>query len=306
MKISLIVPVYNASESLPRCLDSMLAQTFRDFEVLLIDDGSSDDSGAVCDRYVELDNRIRVFHKENGGVSAARQLGIDNARGEYTIHADADDWVEPTMLEELYNKAVDTDADVVICDFYVNKDDRQTYVKQQPIALDHITILRSLFQQLHGSCWNKLVKRACYKEYNIKFPVGINHCEDLLTWIQIYQHPVKTAYLPEAFYHYVQNDESITHHFTRKTYEMRQSFYNEVCKVLPVDGYGQEKRRTRLNVLTEGYMFGVVPNKEAWKELISHNKRAAFCETKSLRWLAGYGCLAVGLFPIAKRLLSYD
>ena len=106
-KISVIVPVYKAEAYLHRCVDSLLAQTFQDFEVLLVDDGSPDRSGEICDEYARKDSRVRVFHKENGGVSSARQYGMDHAQGEYTIHADPDDWVEPTMLEELYRKEKD-------------------------------------------------------------------------------------------------------------------------------------------------------------------------------------------------------
>ena len=118
--ISVIVPIYNAEKTLRKCVDSLLAQTFQDYEILLIDDGSPDQCGAICDEYAKLDSRVRVIHQENQGVSAARQCGMDNAQGEYTIHADPDDWVEPEMLEELYKKAKEDDAYMVICDFYEN------------------------------------------------------------------------------------------------------------------------------------------------------------------------------------------
>ena len=129
--VSVIVPVYKAEAYLHKCVDSLLAQTMTDFEVLLIDDGSPDRSGAICDEYAAKDSRIRVFHKENGGVASARQVGIENVRGEYTIHADPDDWVEPTMLEELYAKAKEDDADMVICDYYINIKSRQKYHSQE-------------------------------------------------------------------------------------------------------------------------------------------------------------------------------
>ena len=96
--ISIIVAVYKAESCLRRCVDSLLAQTFQDYEILLVDDGSPDRSGEICDEYARKDNRVRVFHKENGGVASARQCGMNNARGEYVIHADPDDWVEPNML----------------------------------------------------------------------------------------------------------------------------------------------------------------------------------------------------------------
>ena len=117
--ISVISPIYNMERLLSKCIDSILAQTFNDFELILIDDGSTDRSGVICDEYATRDSRIKVIHKKNEGVSIARQLGIDFAQGEYTIHIDPDDWVEPKMLEELYKKAKSEHADMVICDYYV-------------------------------------------------------------------------------------------------------------------------------------------------------------------------------------------
>lgn len=117
-KVSVIVPVYKAEGYLHRCVDSILAQTFIDWELLLIDDGSPDRSGEICDEYAQKDSRVRVIHKENGGVSSARQRGLDESVGEYTIHADPDDWVEPTMLAEMYQKAKHEDADIVMTDFF--------------------------------------------------------------------------------------------------------------------------------------------------------------------------------------------
>lgn len=204
-KISVIVPVYKAEKYLRRCIDSLLAQTFTDFEVLLIDDGSPDNSGDICDEYAQTDNRVRAVHKENGGVSSARQCGIDNARGEYTIHADPDDWVEPTMLEELYHKAKEEKADMVICDFYLSKNNKDILVRQQPSLLDHVTVQCELFQQLHGSCCNKLVKRVCYSEFSIKFPTELSFCEDLFVNTSLLLHPIRVAYLSRAFYHYEQD-----------------------------------------------------------------------------------------------------
>ena len=212
-KISVIVPVYKAEAYLHRCVDSLLAQTFQDFEILLVDDGSPDKSGEICDEYARKDKRVRVFHKENGGVSSARQCGMDHARGEYTIHADPDDWVDPTMLEELYRKAKEEDADMVICDFYEERKNKTIYVRQQPSSLDHETVLCELFQQLHGSCWNKLVKRACYREFGVRFPEELSCCEDLYVNACLVFEDIKIAYLNKAFYHYDQvvNRNSILH-----------------------------------------------------------------------------------------------
>ena len=117
--VSVIIPVYKVEKYIAECIESILAQTYTNFRLILVDDGTPDNAGKICDEYALKDNRIKVIHKSNGGVASARQMGVDNALGNYTIHADSDDWVEPTMLEELYKKAIEKDADMVICDFYV-------------------------------------------------------------------------------------------------------------------------------------------------------------------------------------------
>ena len=113
-EISIIVAVYNAEKTLKRCVDSLLAQTFAHFEVLLIDDGSTDNSGALCDHYAARDARCRVMHQSNGGVASVRQKGIEEASGRYSIHVDADDWADPTMLANLYTEAERGNADIVL------------------------------------------------------------------------------------------------------------------------------------------------------------------------------------------------
>lgn len=201
-KVSVIVAVYKAENYLRRCVDSLLAQTFKDFEILLVDDGSPDRSGEICDEYAAKDSRVRVFHKSNGGVSSARQCGIDNACGEYTIHADPDDWVESTMLDDLYYKAKEDDADMVICDYYAEERDKIEYIRQKPSALDCETVQRELFQRLHGSLWNKLIRRVCYKKGNVKFPIDLNVSEDLYVCLLLLETIQKVVYLPKAYYHY--------------------------------------------------------------------------------------------------------
>lgn len=233
-KISVIVPVYKAEAYLERCINSLLAQTFTDFEVLLVDDGSPDDSGKICDEYAAKDNRVKVYHKENGGVSSARQCGIDNARGEYTIHVDPDDWVEMGMLKELYEKAKEDDVDMVLCDYYENyeKVNLQVYVNQKPSSLDSDTIISELFQQLHGSCCNKLIRRVCYNRYNVSFPLKLSYSEDLYVILSLLKNNITVSYLQKAFYHYVKdiNDNSLCKSYTEVTIhndlQMRDMFVN--------------------------------------------------------------------------------
>lgn len=180
------------------------------------------------------DSRVRVFHKKNGGVSSARQCGIDNARGEYTIHADPDDWVESNMLEDLYKEAKKMNADMVICDFYKEVADKQIYVKQEPSSLDHETVLHELFYQLHGSCWNKLVKRICYSMYEVTFPENLSFCEDFIVNVQLLRNDLKVGYLPMAYYHYDIgiNENSLTKGDLKSIYFQRKSLLHYFEKYL--------------------------------------------------------------------------
>ena len=302
-KVSIIVPVYKAEAYLHRCVDSILAQTFTDFELLLIDDGSPDRSGEICDEYAQKDSRIRVIHKENGGVSSARQRGLDEAVGEYTIHADPDDWVEPNMLEELYKKAKQDDADIVICDYFNNIGTKQTICRQCPSSLEPKQVIIELFQQLHGSCWNKLARRVCYKQYGIEFPRGINYCEDLFTWVQFLSHKeVKVAYLNKAFYHYFDNPESITRRYQRSQYETRCKFVHLLEKVLPTELRTTILKKVTFNIFIEANIYDVLTQSE-----IKDGLKVFKCDIANLgkRWRIGFILLSLGLNKIAHKFLKY-
>lgn len=303
MKVSIILPVYNAAQTINRMLESLRVQTLTDFEVLMIDDGSTDESCMILDEYANKDTRFKVVHKRNEGVSAARQTGIELAQGEYVIHADSDDWVDATMLEELYEKAKVTDADVVFCDFYSNTDTKQTICKQQPSMLEPDVVLRELFQQLHGSCCNKLVRQACYNKYNVRFPKGINHCEDLLFWAQLLQHTdVKVSYLPKAFYHYYVNSNSITRHYTRSTYEMRLKYLTKLYEILSPK-YKSIKQQAAFGVFTEAVMFNVLSRNEVLEGLKRFQKQIS--DINSLKWKIGFFFLRIGMNRLASKLVHY-
>ena len=247
-KISVIVPVYKAEAYLHRCVDSLLAQTFMIFEILLVDDGSPDRSGEICDEYAKKDSRVRVFHKENGGGSSARQCGMDNARGEYTIHADPDDWVEPNYLEELYKKAKDEDADMVICDFYKVYRNNVIYKNQKPNKLNADAVLRQLLgQQLHGACWNKLIRRNIYLQYDIRFPMDITVWEDLFVNCCVLHYQIKVSYLNRAFYYYdcYSNENSLVRSFIGSIVISQMNFVAHLTHVLDISLYESEFREVK-------------------------------------------------------------
>lgn len=282
-----------------RCLDSLLTQTFRDFEIVVVDDGSTDGSAKVCDEYARRDPRVHVIHKQNGGVSAARQTGLDAAKGDYVIHADPDDWTDPTMLEELYAKAQAEDADMVLCDFYVETLSGQQYEKQQPSSLDHYTVQRELFQQLHGSCWNKLVKRACYNTYGVRFPVGVNFCEDEYTNMALLCNPLRIAYVPKAFYHYVRtlSDSALSRTYNEHSYEVDthiRDLYARLLKDTPNADIAYESKTQ--TIIGRAFFFGAqYYSNAAFRRRFHTYRRAAWqcADRLSFRILMVLACMGM-------------
>lgn len=212
-EISVIMCAYNAGRYIARSIDSLLAQTFSDFELIIVDDCSTDDTLETCRRYAAADRRITVLHNDrNRGVSLSRQRATDAATGRYIIHADADDYVDPDMLQRLHDKAVETGADMVICDYYEERGGETIYHSQQPTMLAPRQVIADLLSgRLHGSCCNKLVARNLYVDNGIRFPEGINCLEDLFVCLRLLNCNPVVAYLPAAFYHYVRiENNSIT------------------------------------------------------------------------------------------------
>ena len=305
LKVSIIIPVYNASDSIRKMLDSILAQTLNEFEVLMIDDGSTDESGRILDEYSAKDKRFKAFHKQNEGVAMARQLGVDNAKGEYCIHADADDRMDSTMLEELYTEAKAKDADVVIADYFVCSKQGETACKQQPSDLSPEHVLQDMFDnKLFGALWHKLVRTDLYRKYNAKFFKGINHCEDLLIWVQLLQHPeVMVSYLPKAYYHYVVNDNSITRHFTHETYEMRLRFRDKLKDLLVVPNAIEIIEKVSFGIFTEGFIYDVLSSEEMEKGIFTYRKSIEHLD--SLKWKMGFLLLKWGFKDFAHKLIHY-
>lgn len=201
--ISIIVAVYNAEIYLRRCIDSLLAQTFTDFEVLLINDGSTDKSGVMCDEYARNDSRFKAFHRTNHGVGSTRHFGMKQAQGIYTLHVDPDDWLDNNTLEALYDTACKQQADMVIYDFMEEYPHKSVRSKQQPTECDASQALCDILSsKLHGGCCNKLIRRSCYTDYGIHFIEGLNWGEDTVTVIRLLQQPIRVAYCKNTVYHY--------------------------------------------------------------------------------------------------------
>lgn len=185
-KVSIVIPIYNAEQYLNKCLDSVLTQTFEDFELLLIDDGSKDNSGKICDDYATRDSRIRVFHKSNGGVSPARNLGLDNVLGEWIYFMDADDELFENSLEFLIS-GIDDTVDVVM-GAYVRSDTNQVYsIYDEPIVItnkEQSVVILYDSRNYQGFMWIRMFRTNIIKKENIRFDISISIKEDTLFILQ--------------------------------------------------------------------------------------------------------------------------
>lgn len=210
-KISIIVPIYNVEEYLPRCIDSILAQTFKDFELILVDDGSLDNCGKICDEYAQKDDRIVVIHKENGGLSDARNAGIDVATGEYIGFIDSDDWIDSNMYYVLYNNAIKNMADISECLFTQCSDN--IVVKQPNKIIEKVFSKENAIIELYNNdnfgsitVWNKLFKKSLFDI--IKFPFGkIN--EDQFVTPKLFYYANCVVFCNYIGYYYFSRQNSI-------------------------------------------------------------------------------------------------
>ncbi len=210
--ISIIVPVYKAEKYLSACLDSLFAQTYSNIEIILVNDGSPDNSGQLCNEYAAKDSRIRVIHKENGGASSARNLGLDNAKGEYIAFVDSDDAVAPTFLEDRYNNAVKTGSDVSICEFQLVKENEPfTPPEDKDYELLSFSRLEGarnaiVCKYYAGSCCSPLFKRKTVED--IRFREDVHFAEDVVFVIDALLRADRICFTRKPLYYYVDHPAS--------------------------------------------------------------------------------------------------
>jgi len=230
IKVSVIVPVYNVEKYLEQTIDSVINQTLKDIEIILIDDGSLDNSGIICDNYAKKDSRIVVFHQENQGVSAARNKGIELAKGEYISFVDSDDLVDEKMLEVLYGKGHSNDLDIVMCgfttDWYGKKHKWNCNLKSEEIIhkneiSDFLVSYKNVF--LVNNIYAKIHKRDFLLNNNIFFPLNLNIQEDTIFVLKTLLFAKSIYYIKESYYNYIKRNDSLT---TKKYRENLHNFYN--------------------------------------------------------------------------------
>lgn len=220
--ISVIVPVYKVESYLRRCIDSILNQTYTDFELILVDDGSPDNCGAICDEYAHRDNRVVVIHQKNSGVSAARNAGLDISKGDYLSFVDSDDYIYPQYLDKLYSHLVVQEADISICKtiHFSNEIPEKQESASVGNIYDRIEVCSMLcdYRKAIGIVepWGKLYKKKFFD--NVRFPVGRIH-EDQFVAHKIMYASEKTVIIEDQLYGYFHNPDGITKHFSIKRYD---------------------------------------------------------------------------------------
>jgi len=294
-EISVIVPVYKVESFIHRCVNSILSQSFSDFELILVDDGSPDDCGKICDAYGAQDSRIHVIHQQNGGLSAARNSGIDyvlsNSHSHWLAFVDSDDWVHPDYLKQLYAVAEQTLCKISACGFFRTEGD--PFPEQQDFSVQCMSADDYYCGQMHDGvtavAWNKLYHRSLFKK--LRYPIGKLHEDEFTTYLAIYQ-AGKIGVTPAKLYAYYQNPAGIMRsEWNPRRMHVLEAFEQQIA-------FAREQGNDRLlQKTTEQYIYSVydhlnkaivVYRKELRRKLRVALKLGAECgcfpKTKQNRW----------------------
>lgn len=284
MLVSVIIPIYNVEAYLSQCLDSVIAQTYSNLEVLLINDGSTDGSLTIANQYAANDPRIVVVDKPNEGVAATRNVGIGEARGEYVQFVDADDWIQHDMIQQMLNTALKCNCDIVSCGDILEFSDGKTIISnpiKEDVLLRDCSQILSIFLEhklMNGALRTKLFKRSLFN--GLQFDPDVSYGEDaLLVWKMLQRNPnISLAFVPESYYHYRMNNTSISHSFgklkftaykvwktitddTERLYpdllpQAQASFCNQMTVILynaAINGYQYDENIQRLQDVVRKY-----------------------------------------------------
>ena len=278
-EVSIIVPVYQVEKYIRQCVDSILAQTFTDFELILVDDGSKDQSGQICDEYARMDERVRVIHKENGGLSDARNKGMDQINGNYFMFVDSDDYIAPTMIECLHKSIMSNNADIAACNFlYFFENDRKkdfsTNIKSEILTGREVFYNRKNERNygIWTVVWNKLYKReTCGK---VRFCFGKYH-EDEFWANDIYQMNIRVVTIPECLYYYRQRGDSIMGKKSiERDFDIIEAFHERINIYLRDQKYARQAYKVliySLEYLEESKWW--ISNKEEKQSFIQAEKQ---------------------------------
>lgn len=282
---SVIMPIYNSEKYLRRCIDSVLAQTASDFELILVDDGSKDKSGEICEEYAATDSRVKYIRKENAGVSAARNTGLDNAKGEYIGFIDSDDEIKPDMYQSLLDCGYETDSQIVICDAVTVYPDGKTEEDTLPCFEISKSLSRKDFtpEQLlfsAGAAWRCIYKRELLEENKVRFPVGIKLSEDRIFNILAIGHAEKIYYLKKQFYLRYVISESAVNKYHSDYFETVLNAGKKIEEVLYKCGFSDEFKNAYKSNISYGALCSIYNEfhedcKNSFSKKVSNVKR--FC-----------------------------
>lgn len=231
--ISIILPIYNVEKYLKECLESILNQSYKDYELLIIDDGSKDNSLEIAKNYKYKFKDLIIFTQDNKGVSEARNLALSNAKGEYILFVDSDDFLEKEMLEKIINTAVKTEADIVITNYYLYYD-RNNYIKflkDMPSLniYDSFEVIDMMLRYvIQGQLWNKLFKSSLLKENNFEFEKG-RYIQDIFPVFKVINNSKKIAYIDEALYFYRQREGSTVN---KKNKKLTEDYHHAMISII--------------------------------------------------------------------------
>ena len=237
-KVSIIVPIYNAEECLERCIESVINQTYRDLEIILVNDGSTDNSIYICKSYASLDNRIVVLDKKNTGVSSARNTGLSAAKGEYIQFVDSDDFIDLNMVEVLVENMKMSNSDIVFCGLKKKLKNKTTLIKFKNHGSYHIRNfiednIEIISDILIGSPCNKIYKSEIIKRYNIKFKNDLEYAEDLIFNYNYLINIKKVFVIEDCLYNYTRySNNSLSSKFREDCYENLNYVYDETISLL--------------------------------------------------------------------------
>ncbi|MBR4633035.1 MAG: glycosyltransferase [Elusimicrobia bacterium] len=230
--ISVIIPVYNVEQYLKHCVDSVINQTYKNLEIILVDDGSTDNSGKICDGYALKDNRIKTIHKQNSGVSSARNEGLKIAKGNYIGFIDSDDYIEEDMYEVLYNLLIENKVEIACCDYFVFNKKEKKYIPCSDNTVNEVLSVNEILNTKRGhsgNLWNKLYSKKIIG--NIRFDEKLSFGEDYLFVIESFFEAKKIAFCKDAKYYYYYNANSVTRRqFFKKEYLKYIEFYDKLVK----------------------------------------------------------------------------
>ncbi|ABJ59254.1 hypothetical protein BTI66_09050 [Lactobacillus delbrueckii subsp. bulgaricus] len=250
VKVSIIVPVYKAEASIVRCIESILGQTYHNIELLLIEDGSPDNSGEICDRYAG-DPRVKVIHNTNQGVSHARNTGLEYATGEYITFCDSDDYYTPNHVKENIYAAMKHGSDITISGYYIEKHGKfvsSVHMTNASLSKDDVVKHFTVDNEVGGYCWNKLYKREVLQ--GVKFPKNLEVLEDTYFLCSAMKRARKIYYLAEPLYYYCDNQNSATRNM--------DMLYSDHDTVKYIDSYKNILANHRLGQNLENIIHGTM------------------------------------------------